>query len=93
MPRIGAGGRGGFVVLEAIPALVDDGVLLVDLMAEPLYQEIIHRGEYPSIYEGAFQNYVIDESRMFRYARRRNAADRLRTFIAEETSIQLRTVK
>ena len=67
--------------------------LLVDLMAEPLYQEIIHRGEYPSIYEGAFQNYVIDESRMFRYARRRNAADRLRTFIAEETSIQLRTVK
>ncbi len=33
MPRIGAGGRGGFVVLEAMPALVDDGVLLVDLMA------------------------------------------------------------
>ena len=67
--------------------------LLVDLMAEPLYREIIHRGEYPSIYEDAFQNYAIDESRMFRYARRRNAADRLRTFIIEETNIQLRTVK
>lgn len=67
--------------------------ILVDLVAEPLYQEIIHRGEYPSIYEDAFRNYVIDESRMFRYARRRNAADRLRAFILEETNIQLRTVE
>lgn len=67
--------------------------LLVDLLAEPLYQEIINRGEYPVIFEDAFHNYAIDESRMFRYARRRNAANKLKAFIRDETDIELRTVK
>ena len=64
---------------------------LVDLMSESLLQEIISPGEYPRIYEEAFSRYEIDESCMFRYARRRNAEGRIRDFIRDETNISLRT--
>ncbi|MBQ9663312.1 MAG: hypothetical protein IJV40_09200 [Oscillospiraceae bacterium] len=66
--------------------------LLVDLLTEPLYREIIHQGEYPAIFRDAFTRYVIDESKMLRYARRRNAEEKLKDFIAIEAGITLRTV-
>lgn len=67
--------------------------LLVDLLTEPLYHEIINQGEYPAVFRDAFTRYVIDESKMLRYARRRNAEEKLKDFIAAETDITLRTVK
>ncbi len=65
--------------------------LLVDLFAENLIVESVSRGEYPRIFEDAFHKYVIDESRLFRYAKRRNAQDKINKLIREETDIVLKT--
>ena len=46
--------------------------LLVDIMAEPLIKSSLGESEYSNIYEDAFKRYLIDESCMFRYAKRRN---------------------
>ena len=35
--------------------------------------ESISESEYPNIFEDAFSRYVVDENRMFRYAKRRKA--------------------
>ena len=64
--------------------------LLVDLLTEPLWLESIGESELPTIYEDAFARYVIDESCLFRYAARRNAEKKIRTFITEKTAITLR---
>ncbi len=64
--------------------------LLVDLLTEPLWLESIGESELPTIYEDAFARYVIDESCLFRYAARRNAGKKIRTFITEKTTITLR---
>ena len=45
---------------------------------------------YPAIYETAFNSYVVDESQMFRYAKRRKSADKIKNFIQEETDAKLR---
>ncbi|MCD8369816.1 MAG: hypothetical protein LUC94_05700 [Clostridiales bacterium] len=65
--------------------------LLVDLFADKLIRSMIGESEYPSIFETAFKNYVIDENRMFRYAGRRKAAHKIKKFLAEETTVKLRT--
>lgn len=46
--------------------------------------------EYPAIYETAFNSYVVDESQMFRYAKRRKSAAKIKNFIQEETDAKLR---
>ena len=65
--------------------------LLVDIVAEPLLLESISQGEYPQIYTDAFERYIIDESGLFRYARRRRASNKIKKLIREETGIVLRT--
>ena len=62
----------------------------MDLLTESLWLESIGESELPTIYEDAFLRYIIDESCLFRYAARRNAEKRIRTFIAEQTTITLR---
>lgn len=64
--------------------------LLVDIFAENLLKAMFSESEYPSIYETAFRFYVVDESQMFRYAKRRKIADKIRKFILEETNVKLR---
>ena len=64
---------------------------LVDLMADPLLLESISVSEYPAIYEETFIRYVVDESQMFRYAKRRNAYAKVKQFIKERTNVELRT--
>lgn len=64
--------------------------ILVDLTASALMRSIISPSELPAIYEGAFERYVIDESTLFRYAKRRGTEQRLRSFLEEETGIRLR---
>ena len=41
--------------------------------------------------EDAFHKYYLDETKMFRYARRRNVETRMKAFIRQETGIKLRT--
>ncbi len=66
--------------------------LLVDLLSKKLSGTLIERSEYPRIYEDVFRKYNIDETRMFRYARRRHLYDRLLSFITTKTGIQLMTI-
>ncbi len=65
--------------------------LLVDMMSNKIIPMFVQKSEFSDVYEEAFSKYHIDESRLFRYARRRNAEDRLRKFLKEETNIKLVT--
>lgn len=65
--------------------------LLVDMMCNKLIPMFVPKSEYADIYEEAFSKYVIDETKLFRYARRRNAEKRLRTYLKEETKAQIIT--
>ena len=66
--------------------------IIVDKQKKKLTGKLIERSEYPAIYEGIFNKFHIDETRMFRYARRRNLHDVLHSLISEQTNIQLKTV-
>lgn len=63
--------------------------LLVDLFADEKMQLFLETSEFSTILEDAFHTYVIDESKMFRYARRRNIADKIKKIITEDTTIKL----
>ena len=65
--------------------------ILVDLMSAPLLQESISKSEYAAVFEDAFTRYVVDESCLFRYAKRRAADKKIKRFIKEKTKIILRT--
>ena len=65
--------------------------MLVDIMSDKLMMHTFSESEYLLIYETAFENYIIDESQMFRYARRRNAAGKLMKYLKDNTSVKLRT--
>lgn len=64
--------------------------MLVDIFSENLIKALFSESEYPAIYEEAFGSYVIDESQMFRYAKRRKSDGRIKKFIQEETNVKLR---
>lgn len=66
--------------------------LLVDLLSKKLSGSLIERSEYPRIYEDVFRKYNIDETRMFRYAKRRHLYDSLLSFIKTKTDIQPMTI-
>ncbi|MEE3488506.1 MAG: DUF6577 family protein [Bulleidia sp.] len=65
--------------------------LLVDIFSRKLTGQLIERAEYRKIYEDAFSTYAINESTLFRYARRRHLELDIRRFITEETEIQLKS--
>lgn len=67
--------------------------VLVDIMTEPLWAESISESELPAIFEGAFERYVIDESCLFRYAKRRTAEKKIRGFITNQTTVKLKTMR
>ena len=66
--------------------------LLVDMLSKKLSGNLIERSEYPRIYEDIFHKYLIDETRMFRYAKRRHLYESLLTFIDTQTDIKLMTI-
>lgn len=66
--------------------------LLVDLLSKKLPGKLIERSEYPRIYEDIFRKYLIDETKMFRYAKRRNLYDNLLSFINTQTTVKLLTI-
>ncbi len=67
--------------------------LLVDLVADPLMSKLVSQSEFPEIYDNAFFSCPVDESSLFRYARRRSVYDEIVRMIEEDTEIQLRTVR
>lgn len=57
--------------------------LLVDIFAEPMIRCLFSTSEYPLIIETARDNYHMDLKRMMRYARRRNATEKIKKYIEE----------
>lgn len=51
--------------------------MLVDLVADKLLLSCVAHGEYDGIFTQVLQDFFIDESQMFRYARRRNATKKI----------------
>lgn len=64
--------------------------LLVDLITNAILKSSVSESELPNIYEEAFAKYAIDESCMFRYAKRRGAEKKIREFIRDNTNVELR---
>ena len=65
--------------------------IIVDLFANKLLSSLFSSGELPSMLEQMFERYSIDESRLFRYAQRRNCAEKIKVFIKDKTNIILRS--
>ena len=55
--------------------------MLVDIFSENLIKATFSESEFPTIYEEAFGSYIIDESQMFRYAKRHKSDGRIKRFI------------
>ena len=64
--------------------------LLVDVMTNSILLSSVSETELTNIYEEAFAKYAIDESCMFRYAKRRGAENKIREFKKEKTNVQLK---
>lgn len=65
--------------------------LIVDLFANKLLAALFSQSELPAVLEQIFENYIIDESALFRYAGRRNCYERIKVFIKDKTDITLRS--
>ena len=63
--------------------------LLVDMFVDKKMKLFIEDSEYTDILQTSFDLYIIDESKLFRYARRRGAEQKIRNCIANHTNIQL----
>ena len=63
--------------------------ILVDLFSRGVSGSIISHSEYQAIYEDSFKKYVINQPKMFRYARRRGVERKIVDFIHEKTNIKL----
>lgn len=57
--------------------------LLVDIFAEPIIRCMFSESEYPLIMETAKDNYHMDLKKMLRYARRRNATEKIKKYMEE----------
>lgn len=92
----------GMIVIEKLVSEAPMGVkqrwhtrlekLLVDVMTDPLLIDSISEAERPVIYENAFEQFIIDESCLFRYANRRGAGEKIRDFIKYKTTVKLKKV-
>lgn len=67
--------------------------ILVDLFGHGIACAVISRSEYPAIYEEAFNKYIINQSKLFRYARRRGIEADILGFIRERTNIGLKEIR
>lgn len=65
--------------------------LLVDIFTNKFTGHLIEKSEYPAIMEDVFQKYYLDETKMFRYARRRNVETKIKSFIHHEREIKSAT--
>lgn len=63
--------------------------LIVDMFSNKVLQAFISKGDYAEALEEMFSKYNINQSRLFRYARRRGKADLIASFLTEKTNIRL----
>lgn len=52
--------------------------LLVDLEINKFLMSAFSSSEYEQIYDDIFTKYIVDESKLFRYAKRRNAGEKIK---------------
>lgn len=64
-----------------IPWQISLEKMLVDVIADRLVRETFSESEYSNIFDTAFERYIIDESKLIRYAGRRNAVSKIRNYI------------
>ncbi len=63
--------------------------LIVELFANKILRSMVSQGDYANVLETIFEKYSVDQLKMFRYARRRNKKDEVRSFIEKNTDIKL----
>lgn len=63
--------------------------IIVELFSNKTLMSMISKGDYPEMLESIFDKYNIDQTKMLRYARRRNRKDQLVNYIKEYTNIKL----
>ena len=63
--------------------------LIVDLFANKLLRSMISQGDYAAAITDMFAKYRVDQSKLFRYARRRGKEEIIRSFILGKTEIKL----
>ncbi len=61
--------------------------MLVDIAVDKIQKHMVYPGEYPEIYREAIIKYIVDRSMMKRYASRRGALDKFRSFLENEAKI------
>jgi hypothetical protein len=64
--------------------------MLVDIFVDDIQKESFSESELVGIYEDAFARYAIDESCLFRYAKRRGTQQRLKEYLMTNTNVKLR---
>ena len=65
---------------------------IVDLFAETLLKNMVNPPELPNVLNGVFEKYAVNESAMFRYAKRRGVDSDIRAFIEGKTTVKLRAI-
>lgn len=55
--------------------------MIVDIIADRIVRETFSESEYSNIFDTAFERYIIDKSKLIRYAGRRNAVNKIRKYI------------
>ncbi len=63
--------------------------LIVEMFANKSLMSMVSKGDYPYALENMFNKYSIDQTKMLRYARRRNKENELLSYIKEKTTINL----
>ena len=63
--------------------------LIVDLFSNKILQSILSKGDYPLAISEMFRKYNINQTKMFRYARRKNKEQKLYSFLREKTNVKL----
>jgi hypothetical protein len=66
--------------------------MLVDIFVDNIQKESFSESELAGIYEDAFLRYAIDESCLFRYAKRRGMQQRLKEYLMTNTNVKLRNI-
>jgi hypothetical protein len=64
--------------------------ILVDIFVDEIQKASFSESELAGIYEDAFAGYAIDESCLFRYAKRRGAQNKLKEYLVTNTNVKLR---
>ena len=63
--------------------------IIVDLFSNKALMTMVSRGDYPAMLDNIFSKYQVNQSKLFRYARRRNKSGEIKKYIKANTKIKL----